>query len=82
MVKPMETPSDVESLRNVLAEKVQQMDASRLSMLNRIVQQLEIDELADQLDSAADQDRQTGKLTSERIQEVVAQVRSEHPYER
>lgn len=78
----METPSDVECLRKVLAEKVQQMDASRVLMLNRIVQQLEVDELADQLDRASDQDRQTGKLASERVLEVIAQVRSEHPYER
>jgi hypothetical protein len=81
MVKPMEMPSDAESLRKVLDEKVRQMDALRLSMLNCIVQQLEIDDLADRLDRAVDQDHQTGKLTSERIQQVIAQVRSQHPYE-
>jgi hypothetical protein len=79
MVKPLTMPSDAEHLKRRLHEQIEQLDASKLSLLNRVVLQLEAQELAAELDAAFDQDRQTGKLTEERIKQVLADVRAAHP---
>ena len=80
MVKPMEMPADERSLKQVLHEKIDQLSADRLSLLNRVLLQLEAEELAQSLDAAFDEDRKAGKLTSERIQQILSQVRAEHSY--
>ena len=73
-------PSDSQSLKRLLHDKIEQLDGVKLSLLNRVILQLEAEELAESLDAAFDQDREEGKLTDERVQQVLAQVRSEHRY--
>ena len=80
MTKPVEMPTDVASLRRRLHEDIERMNGVRLTLLERIVRQLEIEGLANELDSAFDEDRRQGLLTSEKIQQVINQVRAEHPY--
>ncbi|HEV2393591.1 MAG TPA: hypothetical protein VG146_14660 [Verrucomicrobiae bacterium] len=80
MVKPMDIPSDAPSLKKVLHERIEQLSVSKLSLLNRVLLQLEAEELAANLDEAFDADRKAGKLSNERIQGIIAQVRAEHPY--
>ena len=81
MVKPIATPEDSQSLRKVLHERIEQLDASKLSLLNRVMLQLEAEELASNLDAEFDQDRREGKITPERVQQVISQIRAEHPYQ-
>ena len=79
MVKPVEIPSDTPTLKRVLHEKIDQLSASKLFVLSRVLLQLEADELAGHLDAAFDEDRKAGKLGSERIQQILSQVRAERP---
>ena len=80
MVKPVEMPSDASSLKRVLHEKIEHLTAGKLSLLSRVLLQLEAEEAAKNLDAAFDEDRQAGKLDNERIRQILAQVRDENPY--
>ena len=80
MVKPAEMRANSQSLKKVLHEKIEQLTADRLSLLNRVLLQLEAEELARKLDADFDTDREAGKLSSERVQQVLSQVRAEHSY--
>ncbi len=76
MAKP--TPIAPENLKPVLLEKIERMDAEHLSLLNRVLLQVEAEELADRLNEAFDGDREQGKLR--RVSELVKQFRAEHCY--
>ena len=76
----MDIPSDAPSLKKALHERIEQLSVSKLSLLNRVLLQLEAEELAANLDKAFEADRKAGKLSNERIQGIIAQVRAEHPY--
>ena len=80
MVKPLEMPADEQSLKEALHTRIEQLGADRLSLLNRVLLQLEAEELAQSLDAAFDEDRKAGKLSSERVQRVLSQVRAECSY--
>jgi hypothetical protein len=54
------------------------MDVQQLSLVNRVLLQMEAEELADRLNEAFDQDREQGKLP--RICELAQQFRTEHRY--
>jgi hypothetical protein len=82
MTKPAQWPTDDASLRRKLHEDVDRMSGSGLALLGRIVQQLEIEKLAGELDIAFDDDRGRGALTLEKVQQIIEQVRAEHPYGR
>ena len=57
MVKPIEMPSDPPSLKRALHEKIEQLSAGKLSLLSRVLLQLEAEELAGNLDAAFDINR-------------------------
>jgi hypothetical protein len=76
MSQPM--PIEPEKLKPALHEKIERMDAEHLSLLNRVLLQVEAEELADRLNEAFDNDREQGKLR--RISELVKQFRAEHRY--
>ena len=82
MTKPAELPLDEVSLRRRLHEEIERMSGSRLTLLGRVVQKLEIEELGRELDRAFDEDRRRGALSNEKVQQVINQVRAEHPYGR
>ena len=65
-------------MKPALHEKIERMDAEQLSLLNRVLLQVEAEELADRLNEAFDQDREQGRLR--RISELVKQFRAEHRY--
>jgi hypothetical protein len=67
-----------ENLKPVLHEKIERMDAEHLSLLNRVLLQVEAEELADRLNESFDKDREQGKLR--RVSELVKQFRAEHRY--
>ena len=70
------TPIEPEKLKPVLHEKIERMDAEHLSLLNRVLLQVEAEELADRLNDAFDQDRAQGRLRP--VSELVKQFRSGH----
>ncbi len=76
MAKP--TSIEPEQLKPVLHEKIERMDAAHLSLLNRVLLQVEAEELADRLNDAFDRDREQGKLR--RVSELVKQFRAGHRY--
>ena len=80
MVKPVGMPSDAPSLRKALHERIEQLSSSKLSLLSRVLLQLEAEELAGNLDTSFDEDRKAGKLSSGHIQQILSQIRAEHSY--
>jgi hypothetical protein len=80
MVKPVELPADNQSLKEMLHNKIEHLDSSDLSILNRVALQLEAERTADALDAAFDEDRKAGKLSGERVRKIISEVRKEHPY--
>lgn len=76
MSQPM--PIEPDKLKPVLHEKIERMDAEHLSLFNRVLLQIEAEELADRLNEAFDRDREQGKLR--RISELVQQFRAENRY--
>lgn len=71
-------PIEPEQLKPVLHEKIERMDAAQLSLLNRVLLQVEAEELAERLNDAIDRDREQGKLR--RVSELVKQFRAGHRY--
>lgn len=81
MVKPVEMPADSQSLKKTLHEKIEHLSGDKLSLLNRVVLQLEAEELAKELDRAFDDDRREGRITGERVQQILSEVRAKHGYQ-
>jgi hypothetical protein len=75
---PPPTPVEPDKLKPLLHEKIERMDGRQLSLLNRVLLQVEAEELADRLSGAFDRDEEQGKLR--RISELVKQFRAEHRY--
>jgi hypothetical protein len=73
-----ENPIELEKLKPMLHLKISGMNPEQLMILNRVILQLEAEQLAEQLGEAFARDRQEGKLR--RISELVRQFRAEHPY--
>ena len=73
------SPQTPESLRALLHIKIERMSEEQLGMLNRVLLQIEAQELAEKLGQAFETKQAQGKL--DRIPELVRQFRSEHRYE-
>jgi hypothetical protein len=69
-----------EDLRRFFHQEIDRMEPSRLEVFNRLLQQLRLFELADQIDQGFDTDRGAGRLSPDKIAEAVRAVRQEHPY--
>jgi hypothetical protein len=76
-VKPVLQPMPIEKdkLKPALHEKIDQMDAFHLSLLNRLLLQLEAEELAGRLSEGFEKDNEQGLLR--RIPELVKEFRDE-----
>jgi hypothetical protein len=77
MQAPTANPED---LRRFFHQEIDRMEPSRLQVLNRMLQQLRLFELADQIDRGVDADREAGRLSPDKVAEAVQAVRREHPY--
>jgi len=79
-VKPELQPRQVDSekLKPVLHDKIERMDGLHLSVLNRVMLQLEAEELAGRLGESFGNDFEQGLLR--RIPELVKQFRDQHSY--
>lgn len=71
-------PVPPEQLKPVLHEKIERMNAEQLALLDRVLLQLEAEQVADHLSEAFDADQAQGKFR--RVAELVRQFRAEHRY--
>lgn len=71
-------PIEPEKLKPVLHLKIERMNGHQLSVLNRILLQLEAEDLAERLGTAFDEDHTQDKLRH--IPELVRRFRAEHGY--
>jgi hypothetical protein len=69
-----------DDLRRFFHQEIDRMEPSRLEILNRLLQQLKLFELADEVDRGFDADRAAGCLTPAEVAEAIQAVRREHPY--
>lgn len=72
------SPVPPEQLKPVLHEKIERMSGEQLSLLNRVMLQLEVEERADRLSEAFDKDQAAGQLR--RVTELVQEFRAKHRY--
>jgi len=79
-MKPASQPSPVEpeKLKPMLHEKIEHMDGQHLLLVNRVLLQLEAEELAERLGEAFDKDHEQGLLR--RVPELIKQFRAGHGY--
>jgi hypothetical protein len=75
---PQPGPVEPEKLKPLLHDKIERMNGRQLSLLNRVLLQVEAEELADRLSETFDQDQPQDQLR--RISELIRQFRSEHRY--
>ncbi len=75
---PQRSPFEPEKLKPLLHEKIDRMSGEQLSLLNRVLLQMEMEEVADRLSDAFGQDYEQGKLR--RIPDLVRKFRAEHRY--
>jgi uncharacterized protein YpiB (UPF0302 family) len=64
-----------EKLKPLLHDKIDHMNSRQLSLLNRVLLQVEAEELADRLNEAFDRDRDEGRFRH--LTELVRQFRAE-----
>lgn len=82
MTKPVAMPTDQESLKQALHERVNRMeDQARLELLLRIASQLETEALADQIARDFDEERAAGRLSPDAVQRTIDDFRARHPYQ-
>ncbi len=65
-------------MKPALHDKIERMDSLHLSILNRVLLQLEAEELAGRLGEGFDKDYEQGLLR--RIPELLKEFRNERPY--
>jgi hypothetical protein len=80
MTKPASLPTDETSLRRRLHENIDKMNGVQLALTERVLLQLELDELSRELDEAFDAEIRAGRITPERIQQAIDEHRAKHPY--
>jgi len=71
-------PIEPEKLKPALHAKIERMDGLHSTLLNRVLLQLEAEELAGRLGEGFSKDYEQGLL--ERIPELVKEFRDGHPY--
>jgi len=71
-------PIEPGNLKPILHLKIERMTEPQLSVLNRVLLQIEAEDLADRVGAAFDQDQKQGRLR--RIPELVKQFRAKHRY--
>ena len=76
----VENEAEAQKLRKALHDKIDQLPAATLAAAERLLLQVEVEQLRRDLDSAFDQDRAQSKLSPQKVSEVIALHRARHPY--
>jgi DNA-directed RNA polymerase subunit F len=79
-MSPLTMPTDPTELRPLLHEDINRLSDENLSLAHKLLMEIELHQLADSLDEAADEARVAGRLTPERIAEAVAAHRAARQY--
>jgi hypothetical protein len=80
MPEMVENEAEIQKLRKALHEKIDRLPASTLPTAERLLLQVEGEQLRRELDSAFDQDRAQSKLSPQKVSEAIALHRARHPY--
>ena len=75
------TSSDPEILRPLLHAEVDRLNDEHLDLAHRALLEIELHQLAGDLDDAADAAHNAGKLTMESIAAAIAEQRTLRPYQ-
>ena len=67
-------------LRRFFHQEIDRMEPSRLEVLNRMLEQLKVLELGEEIDRGVDADRAAGRLSPEKIADAIQSVRGARPY--
>ena len=71
---------DARKLRESLHEKIDRLPQSSLAAADRLLLQVEVGALREELDSAFDQDRAESRLSDAKVGEAIALHRARNPY--
>jgi hypothetical protein len=71
---------DPKELRPLLHAEIDKLRDENLALAHRVLREIELQQVTDELDDAADAARAAGRLTPERIAEAIAAHRAAHPY--
>jgi hypothetical protein len=82
MSTPTLTPVDPKELRPLLHAEVDKLRDEQLGLAHRMLLEIELQQVTDELDDAADAARAAGRLTPESIAAAIAAHRAAHPYPR
>ena len=74
------TDIDPKDLRPLLHAEIDKLRDEHLELAHRLLLEIELQQVMDDLDDAADEARAAGRLTPERIAEAIAAHRVAHPY--
>ena len=78
-MSPLAT-TDPKELRPLLHAEIDRLPDVQLGLAHRVLLEIELQQLTEELDGAADEARATGRMTPERIAAAVAAHRAAHPY--
>jgi hypothetical protein len=71
---------DPQELRPLLQAEVDKLGDEDLGLAHRMLLEIELQQVANELDEAADSARAAGRLTPESIAAAIAAHRAAHPY--
>jgi hypothetical protein len=81
-LRGMSTLSDLDpkELRPLLHAEIDKLRDADLALAHRLLLEIELQQVSDELDAVADEARAAGRLTPERIARAIAEHRAAHPY--
>ena len=80
MPKMVENEAESQRLRKSLHEKIDRLPAATLPAAERLLLQVEVEQLRRELDLTFDEDRAQSKLSEEKVSEAIALHHARHPY--
>ena len=80
MSTPATMPVDPKELRPLLHADIDRLPDENLGLAHRMLLEIELQQLTEELDDAADEARAAGRLTPESIAAAVAAHRTARPY--
>jgi hypothetical protein len=72
--------AEAQRLRQGLHQRIDQLPPARLAAVDRLLLEIEMGQLREELNSAFDKDQAESKLSPEKVSEAIALHRARHPY--
>ena len=80
MPEMVENEAEIQRLRKALHEKIDRLPAATLPAAEKVLLQVEVEQLRRELDSAFDDDHAQARLSPEKVTNAIALHRARHPY--